>query len=141
MVVALPLLLFHFSKSFSSFQVEYHILHNIISLSFLLRLLCAPTAPHALGNYASYWDNHPLCGPSSLLLEGGAFVFAPWRLKVLGKFCGVLLNWLICLSETCVYEGSFVQEGLLGWVTSQRERGLVPWRLTLKLGSREWGRR
>lgn len=54
MVVPLPLLLFHFSKSFSSFQVEYHIPHNTVSLSFLLCLLCAPTVPHALGNYVGY---------------------------------------------------------------------------------------
>lgn len=56
-------------------------------------------------------------------------------------FCGVLLNWLIHLSRVCVCGGSFVQEGLLGESQNQREGDLVPWRLTLKLGSRKWGRR
>ena len=112
MVLALPLL-FLVSKPLPSFQVEYHILPNTVSVYFLLCLLCAPTAPHALGNQASYCTSLPLCGPSSLLLEGRAFAFGPWRLKVPGKFCGVLLNWSIQLSETCVCGGFLVQEGLL----------------------------
>lgn len=55
LMVVVLLLLFHFSKSFLFFQVKYHILHNTVSLSFLFCLLCAPTARHALGNYASYF--------------------------------------------------------------------------------------
>lgn len=54
MVAALPPLLFHLSSSLSSFQLEQHIFHDTVFLSFLPCLLCVPTAPHAWDNHASY---------------------------------------------------------------------------------------
>jgi hypothetical protein len=52
-----------------------------------------------------------------------------------------VVQQLIYLSWVCICGDSFVQEGLLGGSQANRRGAWSLWRLTLKLGSREWGRR
>lgn len=134
-MVAFPSLPFYLSKLLSFFQLKYHFSQEAVRLSSLFGLLCAPTVSHILGNYCillttiSFWVTPPCSWKAKPLSLG------PWRLKVLEKFRGVLLNWPIHIVGVPLFRRDC-------WVGAKPE-GERPGPLETdpELGSREWGRR